>query len=103
MLHSTDGGATWEKVETCVKEPLQFLRIKFKDADNGVISGQGFAIATKDGGKTWNFSKFDNQDYKYAWLGGIAFTGPQGVWAVGENGKIYKSDNNGESWKEAKY
>ncbi|OGO51279.1 MAG: hypothetical protein A2148_00295 [Chloroflexi bacterium RBG_16_68_14] len=49
LLHTTDGGATWEEAA-----PLTGIDVDFADADHGWLVGyNGTIYATQDGGESW--------------------------------------------------
>ena len=62
ILHTSDGGATWEVQPTDNESPPMLWCVYFRDAKHGVVagatSGGGFGggtalLTTEDGGKTW--------------------------------------------------
>lgn len=99
VLHSRDGGETWEKVDTGTKKIVPFYEINFDDQKRGIISGQGLAMFTEDGGGSWSYCRADN-NIDYIWLYDVAYTHSGTVWMVGERGRIFKSVTNGKEWEE---
>jgi len=56
MLHSGNGGGTWEVLRT--KQPLPLNGLFFADDKNGWAVGEfGAILATSDGGKTWKLQR----------------------------------------------
>ena len=53
LLKTTDGGKTWTKVETGIKEPHGFDRVKFTNEKNGWLLGDRTIYRTPDGGDSW--------------------------------------------------
>ncbi|RMF36771.1 MAG: hypothetical protein D6753_18930, partial [Planctomycetota bacterium] len=52
LLHSADGGTSWELVETGTTRPL--YGIAFLDEQVGwAVGAQGLILATRDGGRSW--------------------------------------------------
>lgn len=52
LYHSTDGGATWVRVEIGTSEDI--VRVTFKDAQHGTATGaSGAQWTTEDGGQSW--------------------------------------------------
>jgi photosystem II stability/assembly factor-like uncharacterized protein len=55
MVASADGGDTWKRVASGVRDYLGAVR--FRDADHGIVlSDAGYALRTADGGATWTRS-----------------------------------------------
>ena len=52
VLHTKDGGQSWEPVKAGEKEPF-FERIFFADLQNGWLVGQGNVYHTENGGQYW--------------------------------------------------
>ncbi len=96
VLFTFDGGDSWEKQSTPF--PMDALKgVSFKDPDSGLIVGsQGIVYQTTNGGFNWVYKEADAsnpnfRDVVYGDSGGVAV-------AVGENGVIYRSQDNGSTW-----
>lgn len=72
-----------------------FLDVYFSDASNGLVVGAyNLILRTVDGGKTWNSlsASLDNPGARH--LYSIAAAGGS-LYVVGEEGRVYRSDDNG--------
>lgn len=104
ILKTTDGGATWAVLPAGpakqVPEDVYFL-----DATTGWAvgatedasgePGPSHILATKDGGATWQI-----QTKVAASLRSICFADTQNGWAVGSNGRTYRTTDGGTTWAE---
>ena len=123
ILHSKDGGATWniQQYKPELEKPL--LDVVFKNPQQGVaIGAYGLFFRTNDGGKTWvsefhsEFLEPDDIDYlselkvedEEAYLDETSFILPhfnrleidgRTLYMVGEIGLISKSNDFGENWQ----
>jgi photosystem II stability/assembly factor-like uncharacterized protein len=94
ILHTADGGKTWEKQKSPVSYFL--MGVYFANSLKGwVVTEWTHILHTEDGGKTWGV-QFKDEDYI---LKAISFSDSQNGWAVGEYGYIYHTSNGGVSWK----
>ena len=98
IVHSRDGGRTWEQVLISTKTGIQALNTIFFTADgsHGWAAGdKGTILTTDNGGKTWQLETSGTTEN----LSGIAFAadGLRG-WAVGVNGTILNTSDGGKSW-----
>jgi photosystem II stability/assembly factor-like uncharacterized protein len=94
LLKSSDGGYTWFSVNSGATGNLE--RIIFKDSLNGlIIANPGPSIITTDGGEIWTAI-----NYTFDWLNDGTFFGNDNIALAGSNGKIYISENGGQTWSE---
>ncbi len=118
ILATTDGGKTWAKQESnatfedgdgSVKRAYLF-NVDAADADNAwAVGDRSVLTSTSDGGKTWRSRKVamegdlsGGQSLAAAdpILYDVKFTDKQNGWIVGEFGKILRTKDGGETWKE---
>lgn len=117
VLRTRDGGETWQLVHDAPQAQLPLLDVWFRDVDNGFAVGAfGIFLATVDGGDTWTCrngcweendeadrppllhapdSDFEDDFH----LNAIAPAGPGRLFLVGEAGVLYRSDDDGETWR----
>ena len=62
LLKTIDGGKSWRKVETNIKENSSLTRVKFTDQNNGWITGETTIYHSRDGGISW-IRIFEVEDY----------------------------------------
>ncbi|RQO47657.1 YCF48-related protein [Pseudomonas sp. KBW05] len=100
ILASTDGGATWTQQYQDLKREAPLLDIWFNNANHGLAVGAyGALIETTDGGKTWAdvSDRLDNEDQFH--LNAIAFIKDAGLFIVGEQGSMFRSRDDGQTWE----
>lgn len=101
MLHSGDGGVTWEnQVGDLVKYPTladDFLAINFVDATHGWGVGTlGAIYYTVDGGLNWTSARQGAEEG----INQAAFVDSTYGWAVGLAGLLVHTTDGGNSWIE---
>ena len=100
ILASVDGGATWTQQYQDLKREAPLLDIWFNDASHGLAVGAyGALIETTDGGKTWAdvSDRLDNEDQYH--LNAIAHIKDAGLFIVGEQGSMFRSSDDGQTWE----
>jgi photosystem II stability/assembly factor-like uncharacterized protein len=94
ILHSPDGGRTWEAQEGGATEAL--FDVEMLDGDRGWIAGRnGLILHTTDGGATWTPQETPTDKRLYA----IAFLDAAEGWAVGEFATVLKTMDGGGHWE----
>lgn len=94
VLHTADGGKTWEYQETGTDYTLS--SISFVDNRHGwAVGDEGVIIHTKDGGKTWSKQKSAVSYF----LMGVHFADAQSGWIVTERTTILHTKDGGKTWK----
>src|SRR5690606_27032075 len=96
ILHTTDGGFTWERQFLPVEQTLR--GVFALDARNAVVVGtRGSIYVTDDGGRDWRKAKVDARDHFYD----VAFGADKlSGWAVGTYGRIVHTTDGGKTWTE---
>ena len=117
ILRTRDGGETWKLVHYAPPAQLPLLDVWFRDADNGFAVGAfGTFLVSVDGGDTWTCrngcwdedaategppllhapdSDFEDDFH----LNTIVPAGPGRLFLAGEAGVLYRSDDNGQTWR----
>ncbi|WP_124380160.1 WD40/YVTN/BNR-like repeat-containing protein [Pseudomonas synxantha] len=100
ILASADGGATWTQQYQDLKREAPLLDVWFNDANHGLAVGAyGALIETTDGGTSWNdvSDRLDNEDQFH--LNAIASIKDAGLFIVGEQGSMFRSSDDGQTWE----
>jgi photosystem II stability/assembly factor-like uncharacterized protein len=100
VIHTRDGGETWELQYQAPEEEMPLLSVWFEDAQHGLAAGAfSMLIETRDGGETWRRRPLtSNPDEDYH-LNAI-FPGPgDALFIAAEFGSIYRSLDSGASWE----
>lgn len=93
IVHTGDGGKTWEKQYT---GNSNILCIYFKNAKDGFAAGESdLYMFTHDGGATWKeeHSRFSGQKFRK-----IVFTDDKTGFLLSEGG-VFKTTDGGTTWK----
>lgn len=95
IYKTTDGGLNWQKTDTTIISQCTY--IKFKDRNNGFAysqAGGGQLLKTVDGGQHWIAynSTLEN-------INSIEFIDQEAIVAISDEGIIYRSPDNGDSWQ----
>jgi photosystem II stability/assembly factor-like uncharacterized protein len=94
IVHSADGGITWEKQESGTDYTLSC--IFFADQENGWAVGDGGTIIhTRDGGKTW---EPQTSPVPY-FLMAVRFASPKKGWICTERTTILHTEDGGKTWQ----
>ena len=94
VLHTADGGRTWEKQDSGVNFTLS--SVSFVDEKNGwAVGDRGTIIHTADGGKTWVKQKSPVSFF----LMGTSFATKDEGWIVTERTNILHTKDGGKTWE----
>ena len=105
ILHSNDGGVSWNKQYEDIDFDAPILSIHMYDENEGIAIGAfALSLRTSDGGKSWGYLFMDDDEFQphlnyvygdnQAWRKSAKDEG----YAVGELGKYYISDDRGLNW-----
>lgn len=100
VLVSADGGVTWTKQFEDLQREAPLLDVWFKDTRHGfAVGAYGALLETTDGGKQWNdvADRLDNEDQFH--LNAIAQVKDAGLFIVGEQGSMFRSSDDGQTWQ----
>lgn len=95
LLHTTDGGRTWEPVGgDQPPDPSLHSPVFVSDAHGWAVGSSGEILTTSDGGRTWQ-----EQTKGSSRLTAVSFQ-PDGLrgWAVGNAGTILYTGDGGKTW-----
>lgn len=100
ILHTSDGGETWEVQHAAPEEDAPLLSVWFGDARRGIAVGAfGLILETSDGGRTWNrraISEHSEEDYHLNHI----FAGPaDALFIAAEFGWVFRSRDKGSTWE----
>lgn len=96
ILRTTDGGATWTRIQWEPDDEVPFLDVWFSDAENGLaIGAYGLFYVTTDGGQTWTEERVIEDDFHF---NQIAVSDAGRLYIAAEAGNAYRSDDGGVSW-----
>ncbi len=119
ILRTTDAGQHWQKVHDDPEGQTPLFDVWFSDSNRGIaIGAYGLYLVSEDGGKTWTTDEMnisvraktkdpdeaqaeDDDDFLDSYdlhLNSIAQSGNGKLYLAAEAGKIYRSDDSGESW-----
>ncbi|TDR19503.1 WD40/YVTN/BNR-like repeat-containing protein [Marinicella litoralis] len=98
IIHSNDGGDTWELQFNDADREVPFLSAYFDSETDGIVIGAyGSIMYTEDGGETWDDSLIDDElDYH---LNDITKGYDGNYYIAAEAGYAFKSEDQGESWQ----
>jgi photosystem II stability/assembly factor-like uncharacterized protein len=100
VRRTTDGGATWEKVDTGAPK-VQLYTIASNGQGFLVIGGKGVCWSSEDGGRTWGDARFE-PTVEYGWIYDIEFLKDGQAMACGEEGVLYRKPL-GNPWTKIDY
>jgi len=122
ILRTTDGGKDWRKVHYDPEGQTPLFDIWFRDENHGIaIGAYGLYLFSEDGGASWEVSEMniysdkpaedsgneevkaeDDDDFLDSYdlhLNSIALSDNGKLYIAAEAGRIYRSDDSGDSWK----
>jgi photosystem II stability/assembly factor-like uncharacterized protein len=95
ILHTTDGGATWDPLNSNTDLPLYTIFIK--NGRGWCVGDKGAYLTSGDGGLTW---KFEEETIKSKlWFRDVFFTSPKKGWIVGASGTVISTEDGGTNWE----
>lgn len=91
-LNTTDGGQTWNKVDTGTKKTL--LKVFVDEQSVVAVGADGTIVRSTDGGTHWQSEKCP----KDITLFDVTFTDKDTGWIAGEFATVMKSTDGGQNW-----
>ena len=105
ILHSSDGGKTWQIQYQDFEFDAPLLSIHMYDDNEGVAIGAfALSLRTSNGGNSWDYLFIDDDEfqphlnYTYGDNQGWRKSAQDEGYAVGELGKYYVTDDRGLNW-----
>jgi len=100
LMHTTDGGQRWERVNIKgVDVDARLVRAVFSQGGRGWAFGEAGAIfATRDGGTNWTRLQSPT---RHLLLGGIFIDDDRG-WIVGAGATIIQTSDGGDTWYQSR-
>jgi len=99
VIHSSDGGKTWEVQDPGNPKEVFLLGLCFPDKLNGWVVGERGAVhATTDGGKKWKKQKTGKKGSLYA----VDFFDKKRGLIAGAKGTLLATTDGGRRWKAVK-
>ena len=99
ILHTADGGKSWELQNFNAELEKPYLSVLFLDANTGfAVGAYGMASKTTDGGKTWADLDAPAIRGEELHLNDIIKLGNGNLLVAGEQGTIGVSADNGNTW-----
>ncbi len=109
IMRTRDGGRSWERLNS--RTHLYVFALSFPDRLHGFLVGdRSLVLSTGNGGETFFKRQLQRtfppeiQDYALPYmepvLYAVKFIDDQRGWIVGEMGRIWGTDNGGQSWQE---
>lgn len=95
VMHTSNGGATWDVLPTKRGEPIYTVLIK--GGRGWIVGNKGSYLVSRDSGATWQVqeetirSKIRFSD--------LDFSSDRTGWIVGDGGLIVKTTDGGETWE----
>ena len=97
IIHSEDGGVTWELVYFDPDRAQPVMDIHFVDGQTGyAIGAYGLMMKTRDGGNTWDEFEVSLDGWH---LNALIDLGDGRLLITGEQGLSYLSSDAGETWE----
>ena len=91
VVRTTDGGATWEKMDVDIIPEVHLFAVITDDAGNVYIGGDGVFITSADGGTTFSHANV-HPPITYSRIFRIARRKGNGLVAAGNTALIYRLD-----------
>jgi photosystem II stability/assembly factor-like uncharacterized protein len=95
ILHTADGGVTWEQLPNACDLPLYTIFVK--NGRGWCVGDKGAYLTSQDGGSTWNY---EGETIKSKmWFRDVFFSNPDKGWIVGAGGTVIGTIDGGKTWE----
>jgi photosystem II stability/assembly factor-like uncharacterized protein len=95
MLHTTDGGQTWNKVSISLSEKIELRAICFVNDSVGFSAGGRSILSTKDRGITWKETKVDGLQWDMI---DVKFIDNRRGMVACRSGNVLTTTDGGDHW-----
>lgn len=100
ILHTADGGESWEAQYSNPEQESPLLSVWFEDTQHGIAVGAfSMTLETKDGGRTWQSRPLIEGSEDDFHLNEIFGAGDDNVFIAAEMGRVYRSRDSGRIWE----
>jgi photosystem II stability/assembly factor-like uncharacterized protein len=96
IVHTTDGGKSWEPSDSGTKSPL--FGVDFVGSDGWAVGRAALILHTADGGKSWRPQASGIPPHKPLFK--VYAVDAKTVWAIGDWGAVARTRNGGETWED---
>lgn len=97
ILHTSDGGKTWERQHWAPEKACPFFDVWFENANHGfAVGAYAYVLETDDGGKTWKQRDVDEEERHWYKL---VEASDGTLFVAAEFGTVFKSQDRGETWE----
>lgn len=96
VARTVDGGKSWESVQAGFPT-THLLGVASNGRDSFIICGVGVLLTSSDQGRTFIKNR-DDTAIMYGWLNGAAVDPGGRMVAVGKEGRVFLSSDDGDSW-----
>ncbi len=94
ILRTTDGGQTWDYMQTESQYALYTLMLK--DGKGWAVGDKGAYLISEDNGETWHLK--EGLIKSKMWFRDISFSSPDKGWVVGMAGIVVGTNDGGQTW-----
>ena len=97
IVHTSDGGKTWERQNFAPDDASPLFAVWFEDANHGLaIGAYAYILKTHDGGRTWERLEVDEEERHW---NGIAQAPDGTLYVAAEFGTVFRSEDRGRTWE----
>jgi len=95
IMRTTDGGKTWQFMQTKSQLPLYTLEVK--NGKGWAIGDKGAVLLSEDNGETWHL--MEGLITSKMWFRDVSFSSPDKGWIVGQAGIVTSTNDGGKTWQ----
>lgn len=95
ILRTTDGGTTWQLMQT--ESRFALYSVYVKNGKGWAIGDKGAYLTSEDSGETWHLK--ENVIKSKQWFSDVSFSSPEKGWVVGQSGIVTSTTDGGLTWQ----